>query len=384
MRNSLAISVLLFIASAMAACSGGNSPAAPSNGTNPGAPAAGPGGATITGSVQSGSSSTLATHGGASITGVTVTVAGTSNSATVDASGRFTLTNVPPGDVQLQFTGAANATLPVGAVAATETVDLVILVSGGSASIDSEVRNGAAEAQLEGRIDSLPPATPPLTFKAAGRTVKTDGSTQFVDGGATRSFADLTLGMRVHVKGTFAADVMTARWIELQSPQVGTPPPAPPTPAPPEDTSASIQGTLKTIGGSLPALTLLVDMTTVRTSSGTEVKRRGDVQTLDALTVGQSLHVVGTRRADASIDARLIEIDDDAVGGEFQIEGSLGGLKGVCPAVTFGVNGFSIATSASTSFVGSACSALKNGAKVTVKGTRLADGSVSATSVNQD
>jgi hypothetical protein len=128
----------------------------------------------------------------------------------------------------------------------------------------------------------------------------------------------------------------------------------------------------------------MVDTTTVRTSSATGVKRRGDVQTLDALKVGQSLHVVGDRQTDASINARLIEIDDDAVGGEFEIEGSLGGLNGTCPSVQFGVNGFSISTSASTTFEGGACSTLKSGDRVQVKGTRLADGSVTATRVKKE
>jgi len=375
MRSFIIIAIL---AAGAAAC-GKNAPTSPSNSapaaTTPGASA----GATISGTVQS-DASTLATHSGASLTGVTVTVVGTAISTNVDAAGHFSLSSVPAGDVQLRFTGAADATLPVGTVEATETVDLVINVSGSSASIESEVRNGAAEAQLEGKIEALPPTTAALTFKAVGRTVKTDSSTQFVDGGATRSFADLALGMRVHVKGTFANDVMTARWIELQSPQL-TPPT---TPTPPEDTSASIHGTLKSMSGTKPALTLTVDTTRVHTFASTDVKRRGDFQTLDALQLGQTLHVIGTRKSDGSIDARLIEIDDDAVGGEFQIEGAVGGLKGSCPAVTFGVNGFSIATSGSTTFEGGACSALKNGSKVTIKGTRLADGSVAATSVKQN
>jgi len=117
----------------------------------------------------------------------------------------------------------------------------------------------------------------------------------------------------------------------------------------------------------------------VRTSSSTTVKRRGDVQSLDTLKVGQSLHVIGTRQSDGSLAARLIEIDDDATGGEFEIEGSMGGLKGTCPSLTFGVNGFSIATNGSTTFDGTACSAFKNGDKVNVKGLKQADGSVLAT-----
>lgn len=369
----------LAVAGLMTGCGGGSAPTAPSNGTSTSAPSspAPVTGATITGSLQSGATSGLSVRGGAAITGVTVTIAGTSISVAVDANGHFTLTNVPPGDVQLQFSGAANGTLTVSAVGATETVDLVITVSGGTASIASEVRSGAAEAQLEGLIDALPPTAAALTFTAVGKTVVTDPSTQFVDGGTTRAFSDLQLGMRVHVKGTLSGSVMTARWIELQSPQIG---PAP-TPGPPEDTSASIQDVLKTMSGTRPNLTLTVGTTTVHTSSATDVKRRGDTQTLDTLALGQTLHVVGTRKSDGSIDARLIEIVDDATGGAFEIQGAVGGLKGTCPSLTFGINGFSIATNASTAFQGGTCAALKNGSNVTVDGTKNADGSVAATSV---
>jgi hypothetical protein len=365
----------------LAAGCGKGTPTAPSNsGTTSTTAAAPAAGATISGSLQSGTSSGQSVRGGPAVTGVTVTIVGTSMSVSVDATGHFTLTNVPPGDVQLQFSGAATGSVTVSAVGTTETVDLVITVSGGTTSVASEVRSGAAQAQLEGLIDALPPTTAAQTFTAAGKTVKTDSSTQFVDGGTTRSFADLQVGMRVHVMGSLSGSTMTATWIELQSPQIGTPPTTP-TPAPPEDTSASIQGTLKTKTGSAPNLTLMVDTTTVHTSSATDVQRRGDSQTLDTLALGQTLHVVGTRKSDGSIDARLIEIVDDATGGAFEIQGSIGGLKGACPALTFGINGYSIVTSGSTAFQGGTCSALKNGSKVTVDGTKNADGSVAATSV---
>jgi hypothetical protein len=341
----------------------------------------------------------------------------------------------------------------LGAVLASQTVDVVVMVSGSTASLDSSVKTGAGGAELEGRVESLPLTMPPLTFKAAGRAVKTDGSTRFLDGSLTRSFGDLQLGMRVHVKGSMSGDTLNATLVELQNSQnvpvevngivdsllgsasafqfnIGSrvvkgdldtaffgDGDKPDTfadlkngarvevkgqqrddfvyatrihingtetaPTPPQDTSASIRGILNSIGGTKPALLLIVGTTTVRTSSGTEVKRRGDVQTLDTLKLGQTLHVVGDRQSDGSINARLIEIDDDATGGEFEIEGSLGGLKGTCPAVQFGVNGFSVTTSASTTFEGGACSTLKSGDKVTVKGLKQADGSVAATSVKK-
>jgi len=429
---------ILAISTVTAACSGkGSSPTSP---TEPGSSAGATGSAVIAGAVQGASPATVA-------------VAGTAVTSPVDAGGRFSLANVPSGDVQLQFSGGgASAMLPVSAVQPSQRIDLVVSVSGSAAAIESQVRSGGSGAELEGRVESLPPTTPALSFKAAGKTVTTDASTRFQDGSATRSFGDLRIGMRVHVKGTASGDAINATLVEMQNSNVDIPvevngvidSPAgtaaafqfkigstlvkgdaataffgdgdkPDTFAdlkdgvrvevkgqqrdgfvyavrihindgddagddgPPDDTSASIHGTLKTIGGAIPALVLTVDTTTVRTSSSTTVKRRGDVQSLDTLKVGQSLHVIGTRQSDGSLAARLIEIDDDATGGEFEIEGSMGGLKGTCPSLTFGVNGFSIATNGSTTFDGTACSAFKNGDKVNVKGLKQADGSVLAT-----
>lgn len=437
------------------ACGGGSgSPTGPlTTGTQPGAPSGAS--ATITGTVQGASSAMTAASSGAALTGVTVSVVGSSISSLVDAGGRFILANVPAGPVQLQLTGGgANAMVTLGTVAASQTVDVVVTVAGASASIDSAVRSGGGEAQLEGRVESLPPTTPALTFKAAGRAVRTDASTVFTDGGQARTFADLRIGMRIHAKGSLAGDTFTATRVELQNSNTAVPvnvngtidtvtgtagafqfkigsrvikgdaltvffgdgdrPDSfaslaegtrvevkgeqrdgfvyavrihvnrtDPT-TPPEDTSASIRGVLKTIGATIPNLVLLVDSTTVRTSSATEVKRRGDVQTLEQLKVGQSLHVVGDRQADGSLNARKIEINDDATGGEFEIEGSVGGLRGVCPVVSFSVNGFSVTTNASTTFEGGTCSSLKSGDKVTVKGVKQADGSVAATRVRKN
>jgi len=450
MRKGLVLTIIAMVLAG--ACGGGKgSPTSPSNGT----PAPSATSATITGTVQGASSAMLAMSAGAAMAGVTVSVVGTSISSVADAAGRFTLANVPPGSVQLQLTGGgANAMVALSPVSAQQTIDIVVAVSGSSASVESEVRSGTSEAQLEGRVESLPPTQPALTFKAAGRTVRTDAATQFVDGSQSRTFADLRIGMRVHVKGSLSGDTFTARRVELQNSNTTLPvnvngiidsltgsasafqfkigsrlvkgdaqttffgdgdkPDSFATlkegsrvevkgeqrddfvyavrihingsdddddDGDGQDSSASIHGTLNAMSGAKPTLVLTVGTTIVRTSASTEVKRRGDVQTLDALKLNQSLHVVGDRQGDGSINARKIEINDDATGGEFEIEGSVGGLKGTCPSVQFGINGFSIATSGATVFEGGVCSALKNGAKVTVKGTRTSDGSVAATRV---
>jgi hypothetical protein len=434
MRRSLGI--VLAVGLVTAACGGsGSTPTSPST-ANPAT-----GSATITGAVQGALPSAVA-------------VVGTPVTAPVDAAGRFALANVPAGDLQLQLSGGgANATLPVAAVQPSQVIDLVVSVSGVTAAIESDVRSGSGGSELEGRVESLPPTTAALTFKAAGRLVKADASTRFQDGSQTRGFGDLQIGMRVHVKGAPSGDAIAATLVELQNSNVTIPVEVngvtdtvtgtasafqfkigstvvkgdgstaffgdgdkPDTFSdlkdgvrvevkgqqrdgfvyatrihingsgetdPPDDAAASIHGTLKARSGTAPSLVLTVDTTTVRTSGGTTVKRRGDVQTLDTLQVGQSLHVVGTRKSDGSLDARLIEIDDDQTGGEVEIEGSVGGLKGTCPAVSFGINGYSITTTASTTFDGVACTAMKSGDKVKVNGTKQANGSVLATRVKR-
>ena len=77
------------------------------------------------------------------------------------------------------------------------------------------------------------------------------------------------------------------------------------------------------------------------------------------------------------------DIIDDETGGEFEIAGALGGLQGTCPSVSFNVNGYRITTSGSTTFEGGACSTLKSGNQVEVKGVVQADGSVAATRVKK-
>lgn len=412
--------------------------------------------ATISGSVRSGATF-LASSTGNAMPGLTVTVAGTNISSAVDVAGQFTLRGVPAGDVELVFTApGVNSTLRVSQVKPSESITINVNVVSGSVVVDSEVRSTSGEEQIEGRVESVPPTMTANTIKVAGRVVKTDAATRIEQGGTTRAFADLLIGMRVHVRGTPSGSDLLASRIQIQNTNpwlpvnvngvidtlsgdatlfsfkvgsrlvkgdsltewFGTGNTAgtfsllqngvrvevkgqqrddyvyaerihvntsddDDDDDDGQDSSASIQGTLTAMSGTRPNLTLTVTGTTVRTSAGTEVKRRGDVQTLAELQVGMTVHVIGTRQSDGSLDARRIEIRDDEVGDPVEIEGSVGGLKGTCPAVTFGINGFDVVTNASTTFAGGTCVALKNGDRVKVKGTRQGNGSFLATSVTR-
>jgi hypothetical protein len=425
-----------------AACGGSSSP------TGPG----GTGAASISGTVQSGtSSSLLAASNGSAVAGLVVSVAGTSISSGLDAAGRFVLEGVPSGDLQLQFGGPVTATLSLTQVKPSEKITLVVAVSSSTVTLESQARSGAGQDQLEGRVESLPPTTDPGSLTVAGRTVTTNASTQIRQGGTSGlTLDDLEIGYRVHVTGSAAGSSLLASFIEIQNTITTIPVNVNGViddlggsaadfqfeigsrlvkgdanteffgdgdsadsfadladgirvevkglqrdgfvyaqrihingddDDDDQDGSASIHGELTAITGAAPTHTLTVGGTTVRTSSSTEVKRRGDVQTLAELKVGMDLHVIGVRQPDGSIDARRIEINDDATGGEFEVQGSAGGVSGACLTLSFSINGFSIRTTATTTFDGITCAAIKSGTKLKVTGISQADNSVVATVV---
>jgi hypothetical protein len=342
-------------------------------------------GATITGSVLGSSGSAppaglRSTALGASSGGLTVSVVGTDVSAATDRNGHFALNGVPAGKGDLHFGGnGVDSTLSLDPVGADETVNITVSVSGSSVTLESEARSTGREEQLEGRIESLPPSTPAGTLVVAGRTVTTNAGTLFILHGGSASFSDLAAGERVHVKGQTTAGTLLAQSIDIQNTKTDLPGDDDDEDGG-QDSSASIEGPLTAKSGSAPALTLTVSGTTVRTSADTQVQRRGDTQDLTVLATGMTLHVVGTRQGDSSIDARLIQIKDDDAGGAFTIAGPAGGVAGTCPALTFGVNGYRIVTTGGTTFT-PACGSLKSGNRVTVTGVVQGDGTILASSV---
>ena len=464
------IGVLALVAMGCAACSGEapQTPAGPSTAGSalPGV-SSGTQGARIMGNVSAGTP----------LAAMAAQVVGTPISAPVGTGGGFALEGVPEGSVQLRFVGSGvDASVALSPVRPGDVVSLLVGVAGATATIQSESRNAGGKVELEGRVESLPPTQAEGTLIVAGRTVKTtDGVTIFRDGNdATKAFADLVIGQRVHVKGTLItgleSDIQadsiviqnTNTWVPVNvngivesldetAPTTGytftfkvgsrliqgdtstkiykdNDVPLEPsalengqrvevkgelgdafvyavrihingmsTQEPPQEDSASVEGILLTeIPDLIPAgpLELIIEdkfgtETTVIATSATVVQRRGAVVNLEALAKGQTIHAVGTRMPDTSLEARFLQIKDDAPDGLFVIEGSLGGLKPACPTVSFGVNGYTIFTSDTGTIVtaykpaGTECKDLKNGMKVEVKGYRQADGSVKAEEITK-
>ena len=122
MSTRLTAFMIASLLAAAAACGGSSSPTGPS--------AAGGAGATIAGTVTRTGSAAM-----------TVAVTGTSLSAAVDPTGTFQVTDVPPGNVQLQFRqGSVSASTQVSNVGREELIQIEVQVSGSSATIVNEVR----------------------------------------------------------------------------------------------------------------------------------------------------------------------------------------------------------------------------------------------------
>jgi hypothetical protein len=81
---------------------------------------------------------------------MTVTVIGINVGAVADADGRFTLSGVRPGPVQLQFSGAGvDAILDLESVRPGETVDIVVTVDGTTAVLVAKSSNSDLPSEDE-------------------------------------------------------------------------------------------------------------------------------------------------------------------------------------------------------------------------------------------
>jgi len=145
MRSVTYLGVVLAALVVAAACtSDASSPFSPSSFSDAGATIVGT--VNVAGSGQSASfqssssftTTTLAEHGSS---GLTVQVVGTDITAEADDDGKFTLSGVPSGTIQLHFTGPGlDAFVTLTGVEPDQTIVIVVAVSGSSASVTSDAR----------------------------------------------------------------------------------------------------------------------------------------------------------------------------------------------------------------------------------------------------
>jgi hypothetical protein len=256
------------------------------------------------------------------MSGVTVGVTGTGLTATTDGTGRFSLTGVPAGQVTLQFTGAATGTMSLDDVAEHDAIEIEVHVHNGE--VEDEQAQTGAQAQLEGKIVSVNGGG--HSFVIGQITVMVPSTATIKHGDQTLTFSSLIAGARVHVKGSLTGSTLTATRVEVQ--QSGGPGP----------------GNGNGNGG-----------------NGNGGSNGGN----------------GGSGNDGSGN-------DDNGANEVELTGTVAGLGGSCPAITFTAAGRSVTTTSNTQFE-LACASIASGTRVEVNGTSPSpSGVVTATRVKKE
>ena len=252
-------------------------------------------GATIAGTVESGAVSSSQV-GAASVSGLRVSVTGTELRTTTDDSGRFTLSGVASGRVELRFEGSGiDARLELEGLENGQTLSVTVRVSGSSAS---RVDDHGRETEVRGRLDSVGGSS----LVVAGRTVRIDSSTRLL--GRNNETVDLSAfrpGDIVEVEGIPQSDgVLLATKVKLED--QGD-----------DDGPANGIGEDVEFTGTISRLDpLTVAGRSVRTDGSTRYlgNRNEALTATDVLRVGNRVEVEGHTQPDGSVFAKKIKLED--------------------------------------------------------------------------
>ena len=366
LATSLALAALV-VSGACGRSSPLSSPAGPS-GVSSAPPSVS--GATVSGEV----------HGAGSA--MRVNVLGTFQTANVDGAGRFRLEDVPPGNVELRFEGSGtDVRVSVGEVSAQARVELTLSIQNG-AGVLSALSHVTVDgrADIRGVISDLDAQA--RSMRIGSVLVQVPAGAEVKERGNPRTFANLAVGMRVHVEGSVSGSTITAREVEIEDRDDdgddddnddGE-----------DDDEDELKGAINAITGSCPTLTLTIGGRTVRTNSSTTFERIS----CGSLEAGTFVEVEGRPQADGSLLADKVQLEDEDDGDddgddndEAEFRGNVTAVGGSCPALSMTVAGRSVRTTATTSFERGACGDIRAGQLLQIKGRPNADGSVTATRV---
>lgn len=301
MRRATTVFVsLIFSGVALISCGGSSLPTTPAESTTS-QTVTSTQAATISGSVANSSSSLSAGSTSGATTGLAVTVTGTSASASVDGAGRFVLTNVPAGTVELHFTGpGVDARVVVGTVSTGDVLEIHITLAGTTARVEDSDRSHDGSREIEGLVSAVPPTTPAATFKVAGTLVTTTLSTEFKLNGHTGLFANLIVGARVHVKGMVTSTGVTATEVNIQNDQ-----PVPPSnPGNDHDGQIELSGAVAGMTGACPVIRFSLGSDRIVTNASTKFD-----PPCDHVSNAVRVEVQGTRGADGVVTATRVKKD---------------------------------------------------------------------------
>jgi hypothetical protein len=210
------------------------------------------------------------------------------------------------------------------------------------------------------------------TLTVNGITVVPGPGVVIRHGNRTFPIADIEVGDHIQARGTMDGTTLVATEIKVED-----------TGHDNDDVDeVELEGAVAGLSATAncPVVTFTIGATNVTTSAATVF----DDVTCATLANAAIVEVEGTKKADGSILATKVELE----AGPDEVEGTIFALAGTgtCPTLTFKVGPIeslatTVNTNGSTTFTGVACSALLNGQRVEVEGTKQGDGSITAASV---
>lgn len=247
----------LAVIATTAAC-GGNA----SGSLSPTGPSAGGTGTVITGKVSGMNAAVTTDSFAPRATGsLKVTISGTDISTTVDGTGQFTLTGVPPGDVTLQFTGAGvSATIKLSGVTTGDQIHIEVTLNGTGARLDSESRHRDSDGnsnEIEGHITAIAAAT--RTITVGTKPVVVPDTAKIHRGSTTLAFTDLKVGQEVEVHGALNGTTFTATDVAVEDDDEDDD----------HDGLSEASGTVSALTAGCPSITFMLKDVKVQTSSAT-------------------------------------------------------------------------------------------------------------------
>lgn len=223
-----------------------------------------------------------------------VTISGTNISSTVDGTGQFTLTGVPPGTVTLQFSGpGVSASITLSGVTAGEQISIDVTLNGTSAHVDSESRHKDNGHEIEGHITAVDATAHTITV--GGSVIAVPGTAKIHRGGTAMTFADLKVGVDVEVETTMNGTTLTATDVSIEDDENDDD----------HDGLTEVSGTVSGLTGACPTITFMVRDRTITTTGNTHFDNG-----CDKIKNNVRVEVKGALAANGALMATNVGLDD--------------------------------------------------------------------------
>ena len=192
-----------------------------------------------------------------------------------------------------------------------------------------------------------------LAITVGTRVINVPATAKIIDAlGAALTFADITVGKRVHVTGKTVGTVSTASVVRVLN--------------------FAVRGTVADLAGTCPVLTFTVGGQDVATTAATEFSRGDCSKVAD----GMQVEVQGTLDLGVLTAAKVIlpRNAPPRPTKNVRVRGVVADADGSCPTKTFMVGTQEVRTSSATTFTGSGkCAAIANGKRVAIMGVQEVD-----------